>query len=102
MFEIHVYGRNREIPWPEKTTHIMLYAGSPMQTDDTEMVDHIRKFHLPEEGRGISIEAVEMESKSVRGMTLDELRTLADSKGAEYSESDSRMDIMKKIRGEVK
>jgi len=100
MFEISVFGKNREIPWPEKMTHILLRAGSPVQTDDEEMVGHIRKFHNPAEGRGISIEEVVMESKSVRQMTLSELRTLADSKDVEYTEDDSRMDIMKKIRGE--
>lgn len=101
MTEIRVYGKNREIPWPEKMTHILLIAGSPIQTDDKEMVDHIRKFHLPEEGRGISIEEVVMKSKSVREMTLEELKALADSKGVEYSEDDSRMDIMNKLKEEV-
>lgn len=100
MYEIRVYGRNREIPWPEKMTHIMLYAGSPTQTDDVEMVDHIRKFHLPEEGRGISIEEVDVKSANPSRMTLVRLRALADSTGVEYSEDDSRSDIMKKIRGE--
>jgi hypothetical protein len=100
MFEIRVYGKNRDIPWPEKMTHIHLTAGSPVQTDDTEMVEHIRKFHNPAEGRGIEIVEIELKSKSVRAMTLSELRDLAGSMDVDYDDSDSRMSIMKKIRGE--
>lgn len=98
MYKIRVYRKNRKIPWPEKKTHILLIAGRAIQTDDEEMVDHIRKFHVPEEGRGISIEEIEVKSKSVRGMTLPELQELADSKDVVYSESDSRMDIMKSLK----
>lgn len=96
MFEIHVYGRNREIPW--KNSHIMLYAGRPVRTDDQEMVDHIRNFHNPAEGRGISIKEVEKKQTNPSRMKLQELRELAESKGVEYSEDDSRVDIMNKLK----
>lgn len=100
MYEISVHGRNRDIPWHHdgQQTHIHLIAGIPRQTDDEEMVDHIRKFHAPEEGRGIGIKEIDVKSKSVRGMTLPELQELADSKDVAYSESDSRMDIMNKLK----
>ena len=78
MFEICVYGKNRDIPWPQKKTHIYLIAGSPKRTENEEMVEHLRKFHLPEENRAISIKEVDVKPKSVRGMTLLELRDLAE------------------------
>lgn len=100
MYEVRVYGRNRDIPWvkDKQQTHIHLIAGSPVQTDDEEMVDHLRKFHLPEEGRGIEIINIK-KKKSVRSMSLQELRAEYEAIGGHYVESDSRMDIMKKLRG---
>lgn len=101
MYEIRVYDRNRDIPWvkDEQQTHIHLIAGMPIQTENEQMVEHLRKFNNPAEHRGISIKEIS-KSRSVRSMTLDELRSLADSMDVEYADSDSRMVIMKKIRGE--
>lgn len=100
MYEIRVHGRNRDIPWTNgnEQTHIHLIAGAPRRIDDEEMVEHLRKFHQPQEGRGIEIVEVDLKPKSVRSMKAEELRAFADSKGVEYSESDSRMAIMKKLR----
>lgn len=102
MYEVRVYRKNRDIPWvhDKRQTHIHLVAGSPLQTDNKEMVDHIRKFDNPTAGRPISIKQIDLKPKSVRSMSLIELRELADSMDVEYAGSDSRMDIMKKIRGE--
>lgn len=97
MFEVRVYDKSRDIPW--KGTYIRLVAGMPMQTDDEEMVEHIRKFHNPEQHRAISIKEI-VKPKNPSRMTLAELRELADSMDVEYADSDSRSDIMKKIRGE--
>jgi hypothetical protein len=104
MYEIRVYGKNRDIPWfkDNEQTHIHLIAGAPRRTDDEDMVEHLRKFHQPQEGRGIEITEVGVQPKSVRSMNAEELRMFADSKGVEYSETDSRMDIMKKLKRGVK
>lgn len=93
--EIRVYHRNRDIPW--KDTHIRLVPGQPVTIDDEEMVDHIRKFHNPVEHRAISIREI-LEPKSVRSMNLVELREHADSIDVEYADSDSRNDIMKRMK----
>ena len=97
MFEVRVYDRSRDIPW--KGTHIHLVPGSAKQIDDEEMVDHIRKFHNPAEHRAISIKEI-VKPKNPSRMPLAELRDLADSTDVEYSDDDSRSDIMKKLRGE--
>ena len=94
-YEIRVYDKARDIPW--KGDHIHLVPGHPKLIDNEEMVDHIRKFHNPEEHRAISIKEI-VEQKSVRSMKLPELREYADSIGAEYQDSDSRSDIMKRIK----
>lgn len=98
MYEVCVRGKNRHIPW--NGTHIHLYAGSPIRTDDKELIDHLRKYHNPAEGRGIAIKEVESEKKSVRSMSLDELREFAILKSVDFDDSDSRMEIMKKLRGD--
>ena len=98
MYEVRVYRSNRDIPW--KGSHIHLIVGVPLQTDNKEMVDHFRKYHQPKLGRGIAIKEIESKLKSVRSMSLDELREFAISKGVEFDDSDSRMEIMKKIRGD--
>lgn len=92
---IRVYDKARDIPW--KGDHIHLVPGHPIETDDQEMVDHFRKFHNPAEHRAISIKEV-LEPKSVRSMNLAELREHAGSVGVEYEDSDSRNDIMKRIK----
>ncbi len=94
-YEIRVYDNPRDIPW--KDTHIRLNPGYPVQMDDEEMVEHIRLFHNPAEHRAISIKEI-VEQKSVRSMNLPELREHADSMGVEYEDSDSRTDIMKRIK----
>lgn len=102
MYQVRVYGKNRDIPWThnKRQSHIHLIAGSPKLIEDEDLVDHLRKFNLPEKGRGIEITEIDAKTKSVRSMSLLELRELADSMDVEYADSDSRMDIMKKIRGE--
>lgn len=104
MYEVRVYNRNRDIPCVinEQQTHIHLVAGSPKLIDDEELIDHLRKFHNPSEGRGIEIVEVDLKEKqkSVRSMSLDELRTFAISKGVDFDDSDSRMEIMKRLRGD--
>ena len=93
--KVSVYDKARDIPW--KGDHIHLVPGHPMVIDNEELVDHIRKFHNPAEHRAISIKEI-LEEKSVRSMTLPELREHADSIGVEHEDSDSRNDIMKRIK----
>lgn len=95
MYEVRVYDKARDIRW--KDTHIHLVPGHPKRIDDEEMVNHIRKFHNPEEHRAISIKEIP-ELKSVRSMNLSELRERADSMGVDYIDSDSRSEIMRKIK----
>ncbi len=92
---IRVYDKARDIPW--KGDHIHLVPGHAKRIEDEELVDHIRKFHNPAEHRAISIKEI-LEPKSVRSMTLTELREHADSIGVEYIDLDSRNDIMKRIK----
>ena len=94
---VTVYGKNRDIPWvqDEQVTHIRLIAGNPHEIEDGDLIEHLRKFDRPQEGRGIQIVEKPAKSKNPSRMKLEELRELADS-----SDDDSRSDIMKKIRGE--
>lgn len=96
MYEIRVYDNHRDIPW--KGSHIHLTPGMPLPIDDAELADHIRKFSNPEQHRGISVKEVEAKTKNPSRMTLDELRGLADSVGAEYEDSDTRSELMKRIK----
>lgn len=93
--EIRVYDKARDIPW--KGDHIHLVPGHAKRIDNDELVDHIRKFHNPEQHRAISIKKI-LEQKSVRSMNLAELRIHADDIDVEYTDSDSRSDIMKRIK----
>lgn len=99
MYEIRVYGKNRVIPWPQPDgmTHIHLMTGAPKITDDAEMVEHIRKFHLPEYGRGIEITELD-ETPSIKSLDMEGMKALADSVGVEYTDDDSRNAIMKRIK----
>ncbi len=94
-YAIRVYDKARDIPW--KGDHIHLVPGHAKRIEDEELVEHIRKFHNPEQHRAISIREI-IEQKSVRSMNLAELRDHADSIGVEYIDSDSRNSIMKRIK----
>lgn len=98
MFEISVYGQNRQIPFPKRQTHIMLYAGRPVKTDDEELVEHVRKFHAPEQGRGISVKEIDTKPVSIKSLDMAGMKALADSVGVEYTDDDSRNAIMKRIK----
>lgn len=100
MHAIRVYGKNRKIPgWihNNKQTYILLVVGKTLKTDNKEMVDHIRKFHVPEQGRGISIKEIPA-SKPIKSLDMAGMKALADSVGIEYTDDDSRNAIMKRIK----
>lgn len=98
-YSIQVYGKNRDIPWerPEGLTHIHLMTGAPKITNDKEMVEHIRKFHAPERGRGIEIKEI-ADQKPIKSLDMAGMKALADSVGVEYTDGDSRNAIMKRIK----
>lgn len=97
MYEINVYQKQRRIPW--RDTYILLTPGKSVQVDDEEVVEHLRKFHDPQNGNGISIKEIQ-KPKSVKAMNLQELREFAAEKGVDFDDSDSRQELMKKLRGE--
>lgn len=98
-YSIQVYGKNRDIPWERPTglTHIHLMTGTPKITDDEEMVEHIRLFHAPKQGRGIEITEI-ADQKPIKSLDMAEMKDLADSVGVGYTDGDSRNQIMKRIK----
>lgn len=98
-YSIQVHGKNRDIPWPQPDgmTHIHLMTGAPKITDDEKMVEHIRKFHAPEYGRGIEILEI-ADAKPIKSLDMAGMKALADSLGVEYTDGDSRNAIMKRIK----
>ncbi len=101
MYEVRVYGKHRRIPW--KDTYILLVPGTVRREVDEEIVDHLRKFHQPQQGRGIEITEVKEEKtagkKSLEKMNKKKLQAEATASGVDFSESDTRRELIQKIRG---
>lgn len=104
MYEVRVYGKQRRIPW--KDTYILLVPGTVRREVDEEIVDHLRKFHQPQQGRGIEITEVKeerslktAEKKSLEKMNKKKLQAEATASGVDFSESDTRRELIQKIRG---
>lgn len=101
MYEVRVYGKQRRIPW--KDTYILLVPGTVRREVDEEIVDHLRKFHQPQQGRGIEITEVKEEKtagkKSLEKMNKKKLQAEATASGVDFSESDTRRELIQKIRG---
>lgn len=93
MYRISVFGSRRTIPSGNGFIH--LDPRRPLETDDESLTEYLR--HFPR----IQIEKIEP-LKSVRSMTLEDLRGFARSKGVGFDHDDSRTDIMKKLREVLK
>ena len=99
MYSVRAHGRHREIPY--KDTYILLIPGRTIYEEDEEVIEHLRMYNVPEDGRGIEIIKLPDEKekkKSVRSMSLTELRDHATSEGVDWEETDARNDIMRKLR----
>ncbi len=101
MYEVRVYGKQRRIPW--KDTYILLVPGTVRREVDEEIVEYLRKFHQPQQGRGIEITEVKdektAEKKSLEKMNKKKLQAEATASGVDFSESDTRRELIQKIRG---